>query len=182
MKEQIVYFDKPGKDNTEQAIELALDRAESRGIRKIVVASTRGSTAAALSKAVAGKGIALVVIPWQFNFKDKGNPFPEELADDLREKGHQVHFATMLFHTGELYGTDTPQVMANLLRVFGHGTKVCLEIVMMACDGGCVAAGEKVIAVAGTAGGADTAVVATAASSNRLAALKIHEIICKPML
>jgi uncharacterized protein len=104
------------------------------------------------------------------------------LVDELRGKGHLVHFGTMLFHTTELYGTNIPQVMANLLRVFGHGTKVCIEILMMACDGGCIEAGEKVIAVAGTASGSDTAVVATAAPSTRLTSLRIHEIICKPIL
>lgn len=182
MKESIVYFEKPGKDNTEEVIQLVLERAAARDIKKIVLASTRGSTALSLSKAVEGRGITLVVIPWQFGFKDKGNPFPGALVDELREKGHRVHFTTMLFHTGELYGTNTPQVMANLLRVFGQGIKVCIEILMMACDGGCVEAGEKVIVVAGTAGGSDTAVLATAAPSSRLTSLKVHEIVCKPML
>ena len=85
----------------------------------------------------------------------------------------------------DLYGIKTPQVMANLLRIFGQGTKVCVEIIMMACDGGCIEAGETVIAVAGTGGagrGADTAVVATAAPSTKLTRLRIHEIICKPLL
>ena len=39
---------------------------------------------------------------------------------------------------------------------------------MMAVDGGHVAAGEKVIVVAGTGRGADTAIVALAASSRDL--------------
>ncbi len=182
MEEKIVYFEKPGKDNTAEVLQMVLDRAQDRDIRKIVVASTRGNTARALAKAVEGRGMTLVVIPWQFNFKDKGNPFPAELTAELRAQGHQVHFATMLFHTGDFYGASAPQLMANLLRTFGQGIKVCVEIVLMACDGGCVEAGEKVIVVAGTAGGADTAVVATAAPTTRFAALKMHEIICKPML
>jgi len=53
---------------------------------------------------------------------------------------------------------------------------------MMACDGGCVDIGEKVIAVAGTGSGADTAVLATAAPSTKITSLRIHEIICKPIL
>jgi len=51
----------------------------------------------------------------------------------------------------------------------------------MACDGGLVSSGDKVIAVAGTGAGADTAVVAEAAPSIRLADLHIREIICKPL-
>jgi hypothetical protein len=69
----------------------------------------------------------------------------------------------MLFHTTDLYGTNVPQAMANLLRSFGQGAKVCIEIIMMVCDGGCVDIGEKVTAVAGAGSGADTAVLATAA-------------------
>jgi hypothetical protein len=87
----------------------------------------------------------------------------------------------MLFHTEDLYGTKTPQVMANLLRIFGQGIKVCVEIIMMACDGGSVGIGEKVIAVAGSGAGADAAVVATASPSTKLTGLRIHEIICKPL-
>ena len=59
--------------------------------------------------------------------------------------------------------------------------EVCVEIILMACDGGLIKPGEKVIAVAGTAAGADTAVVVTSAPSTRLSDLHIHEIICKPL-
>jgi hypothetical protein len=59
--------------------------------------------------------------------------------------------------------------------------KVGVEIILMATDGGCIAAGEKVIAVTGTGRGSDTAVVALAASSTKLYELHITEIICKPL-
>jgi len=60
--------------------------------------------------------------------------------------------------------------------------KVCVEIIMMACDGGCIKMGEKVLVVAGTYYGADFAVVATAASGTQVTSLRINEIICKPIL
>jgi hypothetical protein len=63
----------------------------------------------------------------------------------------------------------------------GQGIKVCVEILLMACDGGCIGIGEKVIAVAGTGSGADTAVVGSAAPSTKLTSLRIHEIICKAL-
>jgi hypothetical protein len=59
--------------------------------------------------------------------------------------------------------------------------KVCVEIILMATDGGLIATGERVIAVTGTGRGADTAVVATAAPSTKLNELHITEIICKPL-
>jgi len=182
MEEKIVYFEKQGKGNTTEVIQLVKERAQARGVNRFVVASTRGGTAKDFLEAVAGTEYRLVVVPWQYGFKAEEQPFPEELVSELREKNHQVHFGTMLFHTTEFYGTSAPQAMANLLRTFGQGTKVCLEILLMACDGGCIRIGEKVIAVAGTGSGADTALVATAAPTTRLGSLRIHEIICKPVL
>ena len=182
MEEKIVYFEKSGKENTAEVIELVLERAKLRNINRIVLASTRGYTAKSFLDAVEGKDINLVVVPWQFNFKKEGgNPFPQELVKELQEKKHMVHFGTMLFHTDNLYGTNTPKALANVLRVFGQGMKVCVEITMMACDGGCIKMGEKVIVVAGTGSGTDFAVVATAASSTNITSLRINEIICKPI-
>lgn len=182
MEEKIVYFENPGKENTGEVIKLVLERAKLRNINKIVVASTTGYVAKLISDAVERKNINLVVVPWQFGHKREGNPFPQELVNELREKKHLVHFGTMLFHTVDLYGTNTPQAMAKILQAFGQGIKVCVEIVMMTCDGGCISMGEKVIVVSGTHSGADTAVVATAATSNKVTSLRINEIICKPIL
>lgn len=182
MEEKIVYFEKPGKKNTTEVIKLVLGRAKLRNINRIVVASTKGYTAKLILDAVEGKDINLVVVPWQFGFMGEENQFPQELVNELREKKHLVHFGTMLFHTVDLYGTNTPQALANILRVFGQGMKVCIEIIMMACDGGCIKMGEKVIVVTGTHSGADTAVVATAAPSTKVTSLRINEIICKPIL
>ena len=182
MEEKIVYFEKPGKENTAEVIKLVLERAKSRKINRIVLASTRGYTAKSFLDAVEGKDINLVVVPLQFNLKEEGNRFPQELVKELQEKKHIVYFGTMLFDTGDLYGTNTPMALANILRVFGQGMKVCVEITMMACDGGCIKMGEKVIVVAGTVFGADFAVVATAASSTKVTSLRINEIICKPIL
>jgi hypothetical protein len=71
--------------------------------------------------------------------------------------------------------------MAGLLRTFCQGMKVCVEIVLMATDGGKVPQGEKVVVVTGTGRGADTAAVVIAAPSTRLGELHICEIICKPL-
>jgi len=182
MEEKIVYFEKPGKENTAEVIKLVLERAKSRNINRIVLASTKGFAAKSFLEAVEGKDIQLVVVPWQFSLKDEGNQFPQELINELQEKKHIVHFGTQLFSTNELYGTNIPKALANILRVIGQGMKVCVEITMMACDGGCIKMGEKVIVVAGSHAGADFAVVATAASSSKVPSLQINEIICKPIL
>jgi uncharacterized protein len=185
MEEKIIYFEKAGVDNTTTVLDLVKAHAQAKGIRKIVVASTRGGTARAAMDAFRGTDIQLIVVPWQYGFGEHHEigqqPFPETLVNELHAQGHRVHFGTMLFHTDKLYGTTAPQALANILRVFGQGFKVCVEIVLMAADGGCVAKGEKVIVVAGTGVGADTAMVATVAPSVKLSALRIHEILCKPL-
>jgi hypothetical protein len=180
MEEKIVYFETPGTHNTQEVLRLAKERAEARGITKIVLASTRGDTAKAALRTFTDHKIQMVVVPHQYGFGERQR-FPKELKEELISKGHRVHFGTMLFHTGDLYGINTPTVMANLLRIFGQGIKVCVEIMLMACDGGLLEPGERVIAVSGTGAGADTAVVATSSTSNKLGSLEVNELICKPL-
>lgn len=134
--------------------------------------------------AVEFKNFQLVVVPWQFSLREEGNRFPQDLIKELRERKHMVHFGTMLLSSGvtELYSNNIPTALANILRVLGQRMKVCVEMTMMAFDGGCIEIGEKVITVAGTHEGADFAVVAIAAPSSKVPMLKINEIICKPIL
>ena len=180
MEEKITYFDTPGRDNTEETLRLTAERAKARGINKIILASTRGDTARLSAEYFAGTDIKMIVVPHQYGFGESQR-FPLELISDLEQKGHRVHYGTMLFHTDSFYGMRTPSVMATLLRTFCQGMKVCVEIILMAVDGGCIASGERVIAITGTGRGADTAVVAIAAPSTRLSDLHVTEIICKPL-
>ncbi len=180
MEEKIVYFENPGEGNTPEVLKLVKDRATARGIKKIVLASTRGQTARAAVEALAGTDINLIVVPWQYGFADQ-QPFPPELVTELEAKGHKVHFGTMLFHAENLYGSKVPRALADLLRAFSQGFKVGMEVLLMATDGGKVEIGEKVIVLAGTMSGTDTAFVATAAASTQLGKLHVSEIICKPL-
>jgi len=181
LKETIVYFEEPGQQNTQATLDLALARAQARGIKKVVIASTRGETALLAAKLFAGTDIKMVVVPHQYGFLRDGQRFPEELIPTLEKQGHRVYFGTMLFHTDDLYGSRVPSMLAMVLRTFCQGMKVVHEILLMATNGGCVAAGEKVVVITGTGRGADTAVVAVAAPSTRLYDLHITEIICKPL-
>jgi hypothetical protein len=185
VEERILYFEKAGAENTASVIDLVRDYASTKRIRKIVLASTRGNTAKVFATAFQGTDMQLIVVPWQYGFGEQHGmgeqPFPQSLVTELQQKGHLVHFGTMLFHTEDIYGSRIPQTIANVLRIFGQGIKVCVEILMMATDGGCLKKGEKVIVVAGTGAGADTAVVATAAPSLKMTELRIHEILCKPL-
>lgn len=181
MESKIVYYEKRSPENTETTFQLVQERLSSSGIKKLVIASTTGATARKAAELFSDSGVKLIVVPHQFDFRRKVNPFPPELVTSLKESGHEVHFGTMLFHTNSLYESNAPILMANLLRCFSQGVKVCFEITLMVTDAGLVASGEKIIVVAGTARGSDTALVVQAASSQHLKRLRVHEIICKPL-
>jgi hypothetical protein len=181
MEASITYFEETGPGNTAAVLGLVKKRAREAGVKRVVIASTRGSTAREASAALADTEIKLVVIPHQYGFREEME-FDSALIGELEQAGHRVHWATMLFHTDGFYGSNAPTALATMLRTFGQGMKVCLEILLMAADGGLVSRGEKVIVVAGSGRGADTAILATASTSNRLKEVRVHEILCKPLL
>lgn len=182
MEEKIVYFEQGGNQNTAETLKLAVERAKARGVKKLLLASTRGDTAKELAPMLKGTGIKMVVVPHQYGFGPDGRQrFPLELVTELAKQGHEVYFGTMLFHTDGFYGTTSPTTMANLLRTLCQGMKVAVEIILMAANGGRVEIGEQCVVVTGTGRGADTAVVAYASTTSRLGELHITEIICKPL-
>jgi len=180
MESRTVYFEETRPENTLETFKLVEERLRDRGIKKLVIASTTGATAIKALEFFKDQDVKIIVIPHQFGFREK-NYFPEELVRTIREAGHEVHFGTMLFHTDNFYGSGTPALMANLLRCFSQGVKVCFEITLMASDAGLLTNGEKVIAVAGTGGGSDTALVMQAAPTPHFRRLRVNEIICKPL-
>jgi uncharacterized protein len=182
MEGKVFYFESLKPENTELTFQLAKERLQALKIRKLVLASTTGATARKAMDFFKDTGVKLIVVPHQFDFfRRKEHLFPQDLVKTLREAGHEVHFGTMLFHTDHLYGSTVPTLMANLLRCFCQGVKVCFEIVLMATDAGLLTPGETVIAIAGTARGSDTALVMQAGSSQHIVNLRINEILCKPL-
>lgn len=180
MERKINYFEEVKADHTEEAFGLVAERLKSSGIKKLVIASTTGATAVKAMEFFKDMGVQLIVVPHQFDFARKENPFPKELVQTLRSSGHEVHFGTMLFHTDKIFGSNIPTVIANFLRIFSQGVKVCVEIVLMATDAGYLNRGEQVIAIAGTGLKADTALVMQAASTQHYQRLRVNEILCKP--
>jgi hypothetical protein len=181
MEKKIMYFEDARGDHTAETFALVKERLAGSVIKKLVLASTTGATALNAMEYFKGTDVKLVIVPHQFDFFKKENTFPKETVQKLRAAGHEVHFGTMLFHTDKLYDNQTPTAIANFLRCFSQGVKVCFEIVLMATDGGLVDTGETVIAIAGTGRGADTALTMQAASTRNLNGLKVNEILCKPL-
>jgi len=181
----ITYYEEPGEANTETTLLLAKDRAESLGIRNIVVASTTGRTGARASQVF--KGFGLVIVRHHTGFQSPGS---QEMTSEngrlLLASGVRVVTAGHAFSGVERAirtkrDTVGPlEVMADTLRLFGDGTKVCLEVAVMAADAGAIPVDRPVVAIAGTSKGADTALVIQPAHSNNFFDLFVKEIIAKP--
>lgn len=67
-----MVFEKPGPQNTEKTIDIAIEAARERGIRHIVVASTKGDTGVLCARKLKGTGINLVVVSHNAGFKTPG--------------------------------------------------------------------------------------------------------------
>jgi len=79
------------------------------------------------------------------------------------------------------FGTIQPlELIAHTLRRFGEGTKVCVEITLMATDAGLIPMDRDIVAVAGSSHGADTALLMKPANASRFFDLRVREVIAKP--
>ncbi len=185
MEGKIVYFDEPGPENTEEVLRIAKQRAEELGIKAILVASTRGDTAARAAEVF--DGIKVIAVSHAVGWREPNvQEFTEENRQKVESKGGIVLTATHVFS-----GVDGAMrkklnmyllgdIIASTLRIFGQGMKVICEISSMAADAGLVHTDENVIAIAGRGRGADTAVVLRPANSRDFFDLRVQEILCKP--
>ena len=184
-EKSIIYFAEPGEGNTDMVLEAAKSRAEELGIEDIVVASTRGGTGV---KAVdAFKGYNIVIVTGSMGHREPGQQDLEEAAAEKIRRGGGKILTTGHTFAGvdravrrKFETTGHADIVAQTLRLLGEGMKVAVEIVTMAADTGLIPADKDVIAIAGSGGGADTAVVIKPANSIRLFDLVVREIIAKP--
>ena len=70
-------------------------------------------------------------------------------------------------------------IIADTLRLFGQGTKVAVEIILMASDAGLISK-NPTIGIGGASKGADTAILAEPCNSKNLFDMKILDVITKP--
>lgn len=184
---ETTYFEKPGPQNTTRTLQRAKQRADELGVDTILVASTRGRTG--VQAAELYQGYNVVVVSHSTGFKE---PNTQELTEENRA-AIKAAGATLLTCQHAFGGVNravrkqfgtylTDEIIAHVLRTFGEGMKVCVEITLMAADAGLVTAGEPCIAVGGTGVGADTAIVLVPANAQQFFDLRIMEILAKPRL
>jgi len=186
MKRSIKYFEEKGAENTEETLNLAKERAKELGIKYVVVASTSGETGVKALELFDGTGIGVIVVTHQAGFKRKGKTeLKEEYRKVIEEKGILVIGSDILttvpkMITQKYGGTTLFNVVADTLRLFSQGMKVCIECAVKAADFGAVPIGEEIIAIAGTAKGSDTAIVLKPAHVHNFFDIDIREIIAIP--
>jgi hypothetical protein len=184
------YFDAPGAENTPDAARFAVERAQELGLKKIVVASTGGRTALAFLDAMKGTDLELVVVTHVVGFTRPGEwEFSPEAAATLREAGAKIVTGThalsglerAISRSSRLGGSSRTEAIAEALRrIVAIGLKVAVECVLIAADQGAVGVDEEVIAVGGTATGADTVCVIRPAHTASFFDLQVREIVAMP--
>ena len=184
----MILFENAGQQNTDEAVQCALERAIELSC-PVVAASTMGVTADTLLTAAGAAGFRgkIVIVRGCASKQRKGvNLMKPEIKADLEERGAIIVAAAHALSAGErslstaYKGVYPLEIIANTLRMFGQGTKVCVEASVMALDAGALTFGIPVVALGGSHRGADTAIVLTPSYSASLLDTVVHEVLCKP--
>jgi len=180
------YFTEAGPHHTDATLEAAKKRAKALKICKIVLSSCTGATARKALDLL-GPDFSIIVVTHVTGFK---KPNFQELPEEERTYllGRGAHVLTSLHSFGGVgrafrnkTGTyQIDEVIAYTLRTFGQGTKVAVEIALMAADAGLIRTDEDIISIGGTAQGVDTALVLRGVNTHNFFDLKVKEVICKP--
>ena len=184
-EKKTIYFSELGKQNTDTLLKAVKEYVSKEAITDIIVASTTGETGAKAAKLF--KGCNVVVVTHAFGFQEPGKT---ELKDEYRQEilasDAKIFTGTHALSSAERairkdFGTIQPlEIIANTLRLMGEGTKVCVEITLMAADAGLIPVDRDVIAIGGTGKGADTALRIHPSHAAKFFALRIREVIAKP--
>ncbi len=182
-----LYFQKTGEDNTEKTLRMAAKRAEELGVKNIIIATTSGKTGALAAGVFKGKNVIIVTHSTGFVGPDQ-----QELKPAYRKKiealGAKILTCQHAFGgvgraVRKKLGTyELEEIIAYTLRIFGQGTKVAIEIALMAADAGQVPVSEPCLSIGGTGEGADTALLLVPSNAQTFFDLRVMEILAKPRL
>jgi len=180
-------FEKPGPQNTDQTLRIALERAVALGIRQVVVASSHGETAHKAQALFAPEHIQVVAVSLSHGWEHLGWCMTPEEKDPLLEMGVRVVTGIHALGDGvetafsDKHGGRAPQeIVRDTLYRFCQGMKVAVECLLMAADAGALYMDQEVISIGGTGNGADTAIVCKPAYPRTFLDLRILEVLAKP--
>lgn len=186
----MILFETTGKENTVAAAAIAVTKAKELDCPIVLSSGTGYSAEVALEQAKElGYTGKVVVVRTASTATNNGvNKMPPEVKQALIDRGCTVVTATHALSAAErslsskAQGVYPLEIMSHTLRMFGQGTKVCVECATMAMDADELAFASPVVALGGSGKGVDTAIVLTPSYSSSILDTKIHEILCKPAL
>lgn len=186
----MITFETIGAVNTDETLRIAVKEAKEHGY-DIVAATTSGDTIFKILEIAESMNYEnnVVAVTHVYGMKVRGeNSMSDEVFEKLREKGVKLVTAAHALSGAErglsskYHGVYPVEIVAHTLRMLGQGTKVCVEIALMAADSGSITYGKPVVCIGGSSKGADTACVITPGYTACLLETKIHNILCKPYL
>jgi hypothetical protein len=184
-EKKTVYFKEAGAQNTDALLQIIKDYTTEEKITNIIIASSTGETGAKAARIFKGNNI--VVVTHCHGFQQLGKfELQDEYKEEILANGAKIFTGTHALSSAErairnAFGTiESLELISNTLRLMGQGTKVCVEITLMATDAGLIPADQDVVAVGGTGNGADTALRIKPANAARFFDLRIREVIAKP--
>ena len=166
---EVYFFNNAGPENTAKVIRTIRRRIRLGDISKILVASESGRLALELRRVFRRPVIVCVT----YNEKTRRNHHkPALMKNELRKQGiivvdtipeplgRELTFRNWWEkETVHLPGASADLFWMTLICVGGHGLRTAVEIVFMSVESGVVKVGEKVLSMAGTGYGADSAIV-----------------------
>ena len=181
-------FEKPGRENTDEACRIAVERAIKIGA-PIVASTTVGESGALLCRIAKEMGFtgSIVIVTHAYGAREPGvNTLKDEHREAITGQGARLVTAAHALSgaeraiSGKFQGAYPLEIIAHSLRMLSQGVKVTVEIGSMALDAGAITYGAEIVCMGGTGRGLDTAVVLTPSHANRIFETNIHEILCMP--
>jgi hypothetical protein len=170
---------------TEHTIEIALEAARKYNVNHIVFASKYGDSAEMILN-LGDNEIHFVCVRTVFGtYKPGENAMRDDIFERIKNSDIDLVTGTHVLSGAErglskkFNGIYPVEIIANTLRMFGQGVKVCVEISSMALDAGAIPFGEAIIVLAGNTKGLDTAILITPSYTANILDTKIHNIIVK---
>lgn len=182
-----ISFNHAGAVNTEKTIELAAQRCRELGIKYVVVATSTGETAIKVAEGFKDLDVEIIGVPLHAGLWEKYTAPDPGKMETAREMGVKFLVCThaLMGNVGNAImekfgGISLTDLIAHTYYTFSQGTKVAVEIAVMAADAGLISVEEEIISIAGSDTGADTALVIKPAYSTDFFSLKVRELIVKP--
>jgi hypothetical protein len=193
VERDVRYFNCCGEANTDDLLEVVKTRCTQLGPEKVVIASETGRSALKALEIFRGADIKMVVVTHYpaTTWGPKGDISiglkRDEYTDNLKRlmnNGVNVVQGTRPFAPPSRslnWDSTLEGIIDKTLELFGAGTKIAVEVAVMATDAGEIGEGEEIVSCAGTFKGLDTALlVKTAFSMNFFKEFEVKEVIAKP--